>query len=71
MAAATADNQAPNPPPATRARFAGSLVNAESGEEIAGAPVDVKIVAETRSLECYGTLEDLLYRTMQAAGSDP
>jgi len=68
VAAAPRDHEAPDRPAATTAGFAGALVNAQALGVIAGAALDVNVVAEARALELHGVLQDFPDCPEKAAG---
>ena len=68
VAAAPRDHDAPDRPATTTAGFAGTLVNAQALGVIAGAALDVHVVAEAGALELHGVLQDFPDRLEKAAG---
>jgi len=62
VAAASGDDDAPDRPATTPARLAGALVNAQERHVVAGAPLDVNIIAKTGALKLDGVLENFPHR---------
>ncbi|HYA64605.1 MAG TPA: hypothetical protein VED66_15480, partial [Candidatus Sulfotelmatobacter sp.] len=69
MAAAPCDHNAPDGPPTAVAGLAGALVNSQAERVIAGAALDVDVIAEARALELHGMVQDFSDRFEKAAGS--
>jgi len=58
VAAAAGNNDAPNRLATPPTRFAGSLVNTQSGQEISGAPFNGNVVPEACALKVHSLVED-------------
>jgi len=68
MAATPGDDDAPDGAAAAAAGLAGALVDAQARLEIAGAALDVHVVAEAGALELDGMVQDFSDRPKKAAG---
>ena len=69
VAAAAAHHDPADRAAAPATSLAGPLIDAQPGQEISGAALNVDVVAEAGALKLDRALQDLLHRPVQATGS--